>query len=161
MPILHSQLLAQGVTPDGKQIILPPAVALRQQGPVVQVSVSLPEAVAKGLLAQAKTVPPPKTGFALIDTGASGTCVDAEAAKEMQLPVIDVGSMISASHTKTPCNIHPLMVELVGFPIRFNLTRCAGAALKEQGLLMLLGRDLLAGCTFFYNGLTGQITLAI
>ena len=36
-----------------------------------------------------------------------------------------------------------------------------GAALKEQGLLLLIGRDLLAHCTLFYNGPTGQITLSL
>jgi hypothetical protein len=36
-----------------------------------------------------------------------------------------------------------------------------GAALKEMGLLLLIGRDLLQYCTLFYNGATGQITLSI
>ena len=37
----------------------------------------------------------------------------------------------------------------------------AGAALEPQGLLALIGRDVLARCTLFYNGTTGEFTLAI
>lgn len=80
----------------------------------------------------------------------------------MNLPVIDVGTMHSASHTKTPSNIYPVQIQIIGFQIQFQSPRTMGAALKEQGLLlMLLGRDLLSRCTLFYNGGTGQITLSI
>jgi hypothetical protein len=79
----------------------------------------------------------------------------------MGLPIIDVGSMSSASHAKTPSNIYPIQIEVTGFPIRFQSPRTMGAALKEQGLLLLIGRDLLRHCTFFYNGGAGQITLSI
>ncbi len=97
----------------------------------------------------------------MIDTGASNTCIDDETAQSMDFQVIDVGSMHSASHVRTPSNIYPLQIEIVGFRISFQSPRTMGAALKEQGLLMLLGRDLLQGCTLFYNGPAGEITLSI
>ena len=99
--------------------------------------------------------------MALLDTGASGTCIDVEAAKEIQLPIIDHGLMMSASHTQIPCNIYPVQIELVGFKIKFNVARCAGASLNDQQLVLLIGRDVLAMCTLFYNGGAGQITLSI
>ena len=95
MPILHSQIAAQGKTPDGKVVQLPPAVALQVRGPVLQVTVSIEQNAAKALLSQGKTIQN-KTGLALIDTGASNTCIDEQAARELGLPVIDVGSMQSA-----------------------------------------------------------------
>jgi hypothetical protein len=79
----------------------------------------------------------------------------------MNLPVIDVGSMHSASHARTPGNIYPVQVEIIGFKFHFQSPGTMGAALREQGLLTLLGRDLLQSCTLFYNGVTGQITLSI
>jgi hypothetical protein len=79
----------------------------------------------------------------------------------MNLPVIDVGTMHSASHMRTPSNIYPVQIQIIGFQIQFQSPRTMGAALKEQGLLMLLGRDLLQRRTLFYNGGTGQITLSI
>jgi predicted aspartyl protease len=113
------------------------------------------------LTQQGKPTPPPVNGWALLDTGASNTCIDDEEAQKMNLPVIGVGSMSSASHAKTPSNIYPIQIEFTGFPIRFQSPRTMGAALKEIGLLLLIGRDLLQYCTLFYNGGTGQITLSI
>ena len=161
MPMLHIQLGGQGKTPDGKIVPLPPAIALQQRGPVVQVSVSLQESYAKALVQQGNPLPQPMTGFALLDTGASNTCIDDEVAQQLQLPVIDVGSMCSASHAKTPSNIYPIQFSVIGFPIQLQCPRTMGAALKEQGLMLLIGRDMLVYCTLFYNGGTGQITLCI
>jgi predicted aspartyl protease len=116
---------------------------------------------AAALAQDGKPVPQPATGYALVDTGASNACIDDEMAAAMGLPVIDVGSLHSASHARTPSNIYPVQIEIVGFRISFQSPRTMGAALKEQGLLMLLGRDLLQRCTLFYNGPTGQITLSL
>lgn len=161
MPNLHIQLTGLGQTPDGRKIPISPAVILQQRGPVVQVSVKLEQTFANALAQQGKSIPPALAGLALIDTGASNTCIDDEAAQSMSLPVIDVGAMNSASHTKTPSNIYPTQIEISGFRIQFQSPRTMGAALKEHGLLMLLGRDLLQRCTLFYNGAAGQITLSI
>jgi predicted aspartyl protease len=128
---------------------------------LVQVSVTLEETLAGVLIQQGKPVPAPVTGFALIDTGASNTCIDDAAAQAMGVPAIDVGFMTSATHARTPSNIYPIQIEITGFSMRFQSPRTMGAALREQGILLLLGRDLLQSCTLFYNGLTGQITLSI
>jgi len=161
VPILHSQLMGQGQTPDGKPVQIHPAIVLQQRGPIVQVSVALQRDLAAGLVQQGLAIPQPMVGLALIDTGASNTCIDDEAARSMNLPVIDVGSMTSATHAQTPSNIYPVQIEIIGFKISFQSPRTMGAALREQGLLILLGRDLLQRCTLFYNGPTGQITLSI
>lgn len=158
MPILHSQMAAQGKAPDGKVVQVSPAVALQMRGPVLQVTVSIEQNAAKALLAQGKTVPS-KTGFALIDTGASNTCIDDQSPKELGLPVIDVGSMQSASHEKHPCNVYP--VQIVTPVVTLNAARTMGANLTPQGLLVLIGRDVLAACNLFYNGPAGQFTLSL
>jgi predicted aspartyl protease len=152
VPILHFQIAGQGQAPDGRPIRIPPPVVLQQKGPLVQVSVTLQESL---------PVPAPVSGLALIDTGASNTCIDNDAAQALKLPVIDVGQMTSASHAKIPSNIYPVQIEITGFKIRFQSPRTMGAALTEQGLLLLLGRELLQIRTLFYNGGTGQITLSI
>lgn len=159
MPILHSQITAQVKAPDGKTIEIPPAIALQMRGPLIQVSVTIEENAGKALLSQGKALPTPKTGLALIDTGASNTCIDEQAAKELGLPVIDVGTMLSATHEKVPCNIYPVQVTT---PIvNLNSPRTMGAALAAQGLLVLIGRDVLQRCNLFYNGPIGQFTLSL
>ncbi len=128
------------------------------RGPVLQVTVTIEQNAAKALLAQGKTVPT-KVGWALIDTGASNTCVDEQAANELGLPIIDVGNMQSASHEKHPCNIYP--VQIVTQVVTLNSARTMGANLSPQGLLILIGRDVLAVCNLFYNGPSGQFTLSL
>lgn len=158
MPILHSQVVAQAKTPDGKDIQLPSPVALQLRGPVVQVTVTIEQNAGKALLSQGKTVPT-KTGWALIDTGASNTCIDDKVAKELGLPVIDVGNMQSASHEKHQCNVYP--VQIITPVVTLNSPRTMGASLESQGLLVLIGRDVLQVCNLFYNGVAGQFTLSL
>ena len=159
MPILHSQIEAQGKTPDGKTVYLPPAIALQLRGPVVQVTVTIEQNAGKALLSQGKTLPQPKSGLALIDTGASNTCIDDQVAQELGLPVIDVASMQSASHEKQLCNVYPVQINTP--VVTLNSPRTVGANLAHQGLLVLIGRDVLQRCNLFYNGPLGQFTLSL
>lgn len=161
MPILHTQLRAQAKTSQGQVVEVPPAVVLQRQGPCVQVSIGLAQSIANQLLQQGKTLPKPISGVALIDTGATSTCIDDAAAKELQLPVVNVVNVASASHASTAQNVYPIQVEVVGLPISIEAPNAIGAALAPQGLLALIGRDVLQHCTLFYNGLTGEITLSI
>jgi len=160
MPILHVQAAAHGKTPDGKTVALPPSVALQLRGPLLQVTVTIEQNMAQVLLEQGKPVPSPVAGRALLDTGASTTCVDEQAALQLGLPVVDVVSMASASHARHQCNVYPVQINI---PPMLNLQapRAMGAALAAHGLLALIGRDVLQQCTVFYNGATGQITLSI
>jgi predicted aspartyl protease len=109
---------------------------------------------------QGLTVPTPVSGSALIDTGASQTCIDDAIDQQLQLPVIDVVNMTSASHASTQQNIYPVLIEVVG-GIRINVPRAMGANLASQSLAALIGRDFLQRCTLFYNGPSGLITLAL
>jgi hypothetical protein len=107
MPTLHAQFLGQAKTPDGNPVQLAPPVALQQRGPVVQVSLTVEENIAKAVVQQGKQLPAPITGFALIDTGASVTCIDDESAQRLGLPVIDVAAMSSVSHASTQSECVP------------------------------------------------------
>jgi len=124
MPILHTQIGAQGKSPDGKVVQLPPAVALQMRGPVLQVTVTIEQN-----------------------------------AGDLGLPVIDVGSMQSASHERHPCNVYP--IQIVSPALTINVARSLGAALASQGLIVLIGRDVLQNCNLFYNGPAGQFTLSL
>ncbi|MBI3193330.1 MAG: retroviral-like aspartic protease family protein [Ignavibacteriae bacterium] len=113
------------------------------------------------MLQQGKPLPKPVTGVALIDTGASSSCIDDDVANQLQLPVVNVVSVASASHASTPQNVYPIQIEVVGLPISIEAPNAIGAALSSLGLLALIGRDVLQHCTLFYNGITGEITLSI
>lgn len=161
MPILHVQYDGQSQTSDGKIVSIPPAVALQQGGPVVQIVVGLAQSFADQLLQQGRTLPSPLSGNALIDTGASTTCIDETLASSMGLPVIDVVTMASASHASTQQNVYPINMQIVGSPIRVEVSNAIGASLQSQGIIALIGRDFLQHCALHYNGFTGAITLSI
>jgi predicted aspartyl protease len=127
----------------------------------VQVNISLHQAFSTQLAQRGMALPAPVSGFGLIDTGASSSCIDEQVALSMALPAIDVVTMASASHPSTACNVYPVMFELIGFSIRVEIPRAIGANLRAQGIVALLGRDVLANGTLFYNGITGQITFGV
>jgi predicted aspartyl protease len=160
VPILHVQFNAQAQTPTGQTVSVAPTIALLRQGPVVQVVLSLAQTIADQLMQQGLPIPAPLPGLALIDTGASATCIDDATAQQLQLPVIDVVNMTSASHASTQQNIYPVLIEVAG-GIRIDVPRAMGANLAPQKLVALIGRDFLQHCTLFYNGPAGAITLAL
>lgn len=160
MPTLHIQFSAQGRNHKGKAVEVHPRVVLLKQGPCVQVTIGLAQSIAEQLLQQGKPIPQPISGLALIDSGASSTCIDDQAAQELKLPVTNVVNVASASHSSTQQNVYPIQVQITGLPISFE-SGAIGAALAPQKLLALLGRDVLQHCTLFYNGITGQMTLSI
>ena len=161
MPILTFSLNAEAQTPDGKTIPLPPKISLQQKGPLVQVGLTIEQSFAQALAQQGKTVPAPITGWALIDTGASVTCIDDAAATKLGLPVVDQVKMCSASHANTVQNVYPAQLAVAGLNFTFNLPKAMGATLEPQGIIALIGRDALSVCTLFYNGLTGETTISI
>jgi len=161
VPILNVQLGGEGRKEDGSKCPIPPPVALTQRGPVVQVSVSVGEQIAGPILQAGGTLPSPMSGLALIDSGATSTCIDEGAAQKLQLPAIDVVTIASASHAAAEQNVYPIKVEVVGLPIAINAPRAVGAPLEPQGILVLLGRDVLQHCVLVYNGPAGSFSLSI
>ena len=99
--------------------------------------------------------------MALIDTCATTTCIDEEAARQLKLPVVNVVTVASASHSSTQHNVYPIQISIAGLPITINAPGAIGAPLAAQGHLLLIGRDVLQHCALFYNGLTGKFTLSI
>lgn len=161
MPILNIQYNGHGQAPNGAQIPIPPQIILKDRGPLIQVSVSIAQTFAVQLTQQGQSLPNPITGFALIDTGASMSCIDNNVAQQLNLPVINVANMASASHSSTQANIYPVKFEILGWGITLDSNQTMGAALQVQGLIALLGRDLLQHCILIYNGNTGTISLSV
>jgi len=160
-PIFHTEFRGEAKNPDGKVIQVPAALVLFQGGPRAQIAIGLAQPAAEELVKQGLEVPSKLTGYALIDTGASVTCVDGEAAASLHLPVVDVVNMVSASHASTRQNVYPISLEILGAGIVVGSVMATGAELKTQGLIALIGRDFLRFCTLHYNGVAGQFTLAV
>lgn len=159
MPILHIQIQLQAQTPSGQTIALPPSPGLQAVGPVVQVTVGPVQAIIDQWTQTGVPIPAFISGNALFDTGAAVTCIDDATALQLGLPVVDVASMISASDVSQR-NVYPIQVIVAG-TLTLNVERAMGAELARQGLLVLIGRDVLQHCTLFYNGTAGEFTLSL
>jgi len=137
------------------------AAMLQRQGPVLQVEVSIPEALAKSYVQDGKPIPPPLIGFALIDTGASITGVDLGKLTTLGLTPISVADIGTPSGPSNKMGVYACQIAFPGTPIptrQFNTV--TGSQLEPMGYLALIGRDVLSDFQLVYNGVDGFWTLA-
>ncbi len=131
-------------------------------------SISVSVARKDALAAANQPIPSAVRITALIDTGASGTCVDPSVLK--QLAVVPTGqAMVSTPSTGSQPHIADqfdvsIMIpgptasdQVFSLP---NLPVISAELLQQQGFHALIGRDILSMCLFEYNGPARQFTLA-
>lgn len=98
----------------------------------------------------------------LIDTGASKTTVCEQAIKRLGVSPVGVTPVLTPSGTAQQL-LYPADILFVGFPTgRLSFATVIGSPhLQAQGILGLIGRDLLSRMLLVYNGLMGCFTLSI
>ena len=69
--------------------------------------------------------------------------------------------MSSATHVDEIVPIYAGKIEILGISINVNVLKAYGANLESQGLVALIGRDLLAKCVLVYNGPDSSFSLSI
>ena len=131
---------------------------LERYGPMVYVHIGLDnnfdpgKASAPNLLAT--SVP------ALVDTGASESCIDSSLAEKLELPVVD-RQTVAGVHGAQPVNVHLAQIYIpdLDFPMSGMFD---GVHLRAGGLpyFALLGRDFLKNFTMTYEGRTGIVSIA-
>lgn len=162
MPILNSKI--QGTVRNldgGVEEDVPQGAALLALGPRVQITISPTQDQVKFLVDSGGSVPAPVSGLAMIDTGASITCIDTDAAAGAGLAVVDSGPMSSATHPNEIVPIYAGVMLILGFPHDFHTNRAYGATLQGQGLIALIGRDVLSSAILVYNGPDDSFSLSI
>jgi hypothetical protein len=102
---------------------------------------------------------------AQIDTGTTFTAVDAQVLRSLNLPVIDRVSVRTSSTTGEPqvFNQYAVSLGIEADGIELHLPQilvleCAFA--PEDGILALIGQDVLKHCLFLENGPAGAFSLA-
>jgi len=153
VPVYNSQVIDQNRNPH--------PTGLRINGPVVQVEVGLHPALAQALVKAGKPVPAQVPCLALIDTGASNTCVDMAHITALQIPPIQTATVHTPNGATTQ-TLHPASIAFpgTGLPtINFNSVVCSN--LTGQSFGCLIGRDVLEHFVLVYNGPFGAFTLAM
>ena len=138
---------------------------LTETGPLVTVEINVPAAMKKYLLEKGLPVPQPKSGFALIDTGAFATAVDESIFTEMGIQHRCSEDQHSARRGHVEClsgNNYLSGLDVNELPME----RILGCNLKwktaaDQEIIMLLGRDLLRHFLLIYNGPHSDVTLCL
>ena len=154
MPITTGRFRAQDA--NGNQLDDSTSAALMRLGPVLQVVLVPPDGATDG---------EPQQGAAIIDTGATQTCVDAETAKSAGWPMIDTAKLSSVTH---PDHEVPVFAGHLSCPTLGNtihVPRWMGVNLRpdeaDLPVVGLIGRDLLQQAIFIYNGHDGSFSLAL
>ena len=133
--------------------------SLQAEGALVDVILGWSESRARQLRAALRPVPPPITTRALVDSGAEITCVDAALIQQLGLPPggtvganlpsqggLSFGFLTDASMTV----VHPSGNPRDHLEIRNHTV--LELSLRSLGYDILIGRDILARCRFFYHG---------
>ena len=130
---------------------------------VVTVSEPRKDALNKAGLA----IPPSQTIKALVDTGASCTCIDPTVLEPLNLAPTGTVSAHTPSTGSTPAVMNQFDVGMVIYgatadhpPFHLPTVAVMETPLRGQGFDALLGRDILSNCLLVYNGTLGRFTLA-
>ncbi len=95
---------------------------------------------------------------ALLDTGASVSCIDPSVVTALSIPPHGTCLLNTPTTGDTPqtVNLYDIGIGIPGStapPLVFETVEVAESDLfRRQGFHMLLGRDILARCVFHYNG---------
>jgi predicted aspartyl protease len=137
------------------------------EGPMLNAMVVV-SAPRQAWLTQAKQpIPAPVKIRALVDTGASGTCIDPMVMAQLGLTPTNVIPMLTPTTGATPVLVEQFDVGLIipgqsakHAPLAFHTTPVVASALyAAQGFHALIGRDILRHCILNYNGDFGYFSL--
>ncbi len=160
MSILHARVSGTLVNDRGQRLELSSATALKDRGPCVVAELRQVDTRMQALTELGEQPPDIVSGMALIDTGASITCVNESSARQAGFIVIDQGIMSSTSHSnhKVPIFAGEIVVTNIG---KLPVSRVMGANLDDQGIIALIGRDVLQHAILVYTGLDGAFSLSL
>jgi len=138
---------------------------LLQTGPVLPVEITIPSALSKFLSARNQQIPAPRTGLALIDTGATRSCVDSQVISSLGVNPIGI-TVLGTAKGRSQHHLYPAKFSfpVIRFEVEFGSV--VGVDLSGQGagntqIIALIGRDVLSRCILIYHGTKGSFTLAL
>ena len=131
--------------------------ALALYGPTLWVQIGLDPAFLPGL---SNPDLPPENHPALVDTGATESCIDSALALVLHLPIVDRQEVVGIHGADTVnCHLAQIYVPTLNFTV-YGLF--AGVPLRAGGQphFALIGRDFLLNFTMTYEGRTGTVILS-
>jgi hypothetical protein len=139
---------------------------LTNNAPLLTAVLRVTQARADALTAAQQPVPPMQRMIALVDTGASCTCVDPAIIQALALSPTGSTQMFTPS---TGAQGHitdqydaglQIYCAMTQAPLEIPIIAVVASDLRVQGIDALIGRDVLQYCLLSYNGQSGFFTLA-
>jgi hypothetical protein len=145
MPLADTGFIDQDGRPDHALLV--------RFGPSIEVVVST-------LVDPNQPQPEGHATHALIDTGATQSCIDIQLAESLGLPIVDEITLGGAAGAKRH-DVYAARVTIPSLEIA-QFGPFAGVDLEggEQAHRVLLGRTFLQGTVMIYDGLRAQVTIA-
>lgn len=111
------------------------------------------------LIKKRERVPAPIEVTALIDTGASATCVNPEIVKSLGLIQRGVTQIATPSSKAHPCDVYDASIH---FPngVEVPTIQIIEAPFEGQNIQCLIGRDVLAHGVLIYIGYINQFSIS-
>ena len=139
--------------------------SLSYAGALLEVEVNIPQPLINLLTTQNQPIPSPKTGLALIDTGASRTSVEITTLSDLGINPIGISSIGTAAGT-TQCQLFPARLNFPALQLTVDFSSVLSVNLKGQKvggnqIIVLIGRDILSKGLFVYSGNGGFFSLAL
>jgi hypothetical protein len=139
---------------------------LAVNGPIIQVQIEVPSALAARLQATGQPIPAPVDGIALIDTGATITSIDAASLTRLGINPVGIANVGTAGGPQR-LSTYPVRFTFPGTPLPgFEIPSVIGVdltgqtVLNQRPLIALIGRDILSMGVFVYNGSAGMFSLS-
>jgi len=133
---------------------------LEKEGPIIEIHFSISQELEKKYKEEGKPVPKPIATRALIDTGASACVVKKEIPQALGLEPIGVIKISTPSHKDIECYQYFMRMVIPVQGIAYQGPFIA-AALEEQNINSLIGRDILANGILIYIGYMNQFTFSL
>lgn len=129
-------------------------------GPRIPIEVLMPMILENTFTQVGTPVPNPVSGYGLIDTGATITAVDRDILSNLGISPIGRTKVLTPQGEEEQL-LYPIRLRFPNSTLpEINFSRVTGSKLQHQGIIALIGRDVLVHFLFIYNGTTGQITIS-
>ncbi|MEX0712024.1 MAG: hypothetical protein WD278_06720 [Pirellulales bacterium] len=140
-------------------------VSLQPQGPIVSIAVAVSAQRQDAMTKAGFQAPLPVQAVALIDTGASCTCIDPGIIQQLGLVATGSTSIVTPSTGAIPhqCNQYDVSLSILLDNSRFHRLLTLPVIetdLANAGVQALIGRDVLSEGILIYNGCSRTVTLS-
>lgn len=128
---------------------------LVRDGAILKVTVNVPAAYQQS----GGAAPQQLTLTAMVDTGASISCINVSAGQQLGLPQVGSTQLGTAGGTVN-APIYAAAISLPEFGVTVDPVQIAGTVNPLPGVDMLIGRDVLRGLQLNYHGGQGAFTIS-